>query len=193
MALENRPGTEDSAELAREERVSKDHAYELIRSKRKTVAMEITGDLKIIVRAPVRMRRADIDSFVMKYSRWIDETMEIKRRKNQLYPPPDEQQLPQFKKAALEYLSQRVEHFSQIMGLYPTGIKITSGKKRLGSCNRNGGICFSWRVMLNPPEAIDYIVVHELAHLKHMDHSKNFYSLVQQYMPDWKQRRDMLR
>ena len=169
------------------------YTYELVRSKRKTITMEITGDLKILVRAPMRMRKADIDRFVLKYSDWIDETMESKRLKKQLYPEPTEEQLPQFKKDALQYLTKRVEYYSEIMGLYPSGIKITSGQKRLGSCNRRQGICFSWRLMLNPPEAIDYIVVHELAHLQHMDHSKNFYALVEKYMPDWKARRDMLR
>lgn len=169
------------------------YTYELVRSKRKTITMEITGELKILVRAPMRMRKADIDSFVLKYSDWIDETMERKRLRKQLYPEPTEEQLPEFKKQALQYLTERVEYYSDIMGLYPSGIKITSGQKRLGSCNRRRGICFSWRLMLNPPEAIDYIVVHELAHLQHMDHSKNFYALVEKYMPDWKARRDMLR
>lgn len=169
------------------------YTYELVRSKRKTITMEITGDLKILVRAPMRMRKSDIDRFVLKYSDWIDKTMEQKRLKKELYPEPTEEELPQFKKDALEYLTKRVEHYSGIMGLYPTGIKITSGRKRLGSCSRRRSICFSWRLMLNPPEAIDYIVVHELAHLQHMDHSKNFYALVEKYMPDWKARRELLR
>ena len=108
------------------------YTYELVRSKRKTVTMEITNELKILVRAPMRMRKADIDRFVLKYSDWIDKTMETKRLKKELYPEPTEEQLPQFRKDALQYLTKRVEYYGEIMDLHPTGIKITSGQKRLG-------------------------------------------------------------
>ena len=139
------------------------------------------------------MRKADIDRFVLKYSDWIDETMERKRLKKALYPEPTEEELPQFKKDALQYLTKRVEYYSELMGLYPSGIKITSGQKRLGSCNRRKGICFSWRLMDYPPEAIDYVVVHELAHIRHHNHSPAFYELVASVLPDYKKRQALLR
>ena len=78
------------------------------------------------------------------------------------------------------------------MGLKYGRIKITSAKRRLGSCNTNAVICFSYRLMLYPEAAREYVVVHELAHLKYMNHSRDFYELVKQYMPDYKERKRLL-
>ena len=79
------------------------------------------------------------------------------------------------------------------MGLTPTGIRITSARTRFGSCSGKNSICFSWRLMLYPPEAIDYVVVHELAHIRHHDHSPAFYALVERYMSDWRDRMKLLK
>ena len=79
------------------------------------------------------------------------------------------------------------------MELKPAGIKITSAQKRFGSCSGKNSICYSWRLMLYPPEAIDYVVVHELAHIVHKNHSAKFYALVAKYLPDYKERENLLR
>ena len=79
------------------------------------------------------------------------------------------------------------------MGLKPKGVKITSAKKRFGSCSANDSICYSWRLMLYPKEAIDYVVVHELAHIVHKNHGQGFYSLIEKYLPDYKERENLLR
>ena len=79
------------------------------------------------------------------------------------------------------------------MGLVPTGIKVTSARTRFGSCSGKNSICFSWRLMLYPPEAIDYVIVHELAHIRHHDHSPAFYALIERYMPDWRERMKLLK
>ena len=94
---------------------------------------------------------------------------------------------------AKEYLPQRTAHWSTVMGLVPAGIKITSARTRFGSCSGKNSICFSWRLMLYPPEAIDYVIVHELAHIRHHDHSPAFYALIAQYLPDWKARMKLLK
>ena len=79
------------------------------------------------------------------------------------------------------------------MGLTPAGVRITGAQKRFGSCSGQNRLCFSWRLMLYPPEAIDYVVVHELAHIHHHNHGPAFYALVEQYMPDYRQRQALLR
>jgi len=94
---------------------------------------------------------------------------------------------------ANDYLPKRVEFYSDIMNVKPTGLKITSAKKRFGSCNGKNSICFSYYLMLYPKEAIDYVVVHELAHIKHHNHSKEFYNFISIFMPDYKQREKLLR
>ena len=94
---------------------------------------------------------------------------------------------------AKEYLPERVDYYSRLMNVKPTGIKITSAKKRFGSCSGKNSICFSYYLMLYPKEAVDYVVVHELAHIRHHNHSKDFYNFVSQFMPDYKEREKLLK
>ena len=91
------------------------------------------------------------------------------------------------------WLPMRVDYWSGIMGLTPTGLKITSARTRFGSCSGKNSLCFSWRLMQYPREAIDYVVVHELAHIRHHDHSPAFYALIERYMPDWRERMKLLK
>ena len=79
------------------------------------------------------------------------------------------------------------------MGVKPTGIKITSAKKQIGSCSGKNSICYSWGLMQYAPEAIDYVVVHELAHIIHKNHGKDFYKLIEKYLPDYKKREKLLK
>ena len=83
---------------------------------------------------------------------------------------------------ALAKVMPYVDKYSAIMGLVPNEIKITSAKKRFGSCSGRGTVCFSKYLCLYPDSAIEYVVVHELAHLKHLDHSKSFHALVEKYL-----------
>ena len=87
----------------------------------------------------------------------------------------------------------RVARLGALMGAMPTRITITDARTRLGSCSSKGAICFSWRLMLYPDEAIDYVVAHELAHLRHLNHGPEFYAELERIMPDHKRRRAMLR
>ena len=74
-----------------------------------------------------------------------------------------------------------------------SGITITAARTRFGSCSPKNRLCFSWRLMAYPEEAIDYVVVHELAHLVHRNHGPEFYALVASILPDHKQRRALLK
>ena len=79
------------------------------------------------------------------------------------------------------------------MGVVPSNVSINQAKTRFGSCNPKNSICFTYRLILYPKEAIDYVVVHELAHIKEKNHGKRFYALIKQYMPDYKQRENLLK
>ena len=100
----------------------------------------------------------------------------------------DEKRVSELRALAAAELPRRVEYYSEKMGLYPTSVKITSAATRFGSCSGKNSICFSYRLMLYPPEAVDYVVVHELAHIKEKNHSARFYALVEMYMPDYRER-----
>ena len=90
-----------------------------------------------------------------------------------------------YKKIAFKYLSQRIEYYSNISGIKYKSIKINSAQSRWGSCGLKGTINFTWRLILAPPHIIDYVVVHELAHLKELNHSSKFWNIVKSIYPDF--------
>jgi predicted metal-dependent hydrolase len=108
-------------------------------------------------------------------------------------PEPKEDEISRLRTNAKNVLPERVRYFSTLTGLVPVSIKITSAKTRFGSCSGKNGICFSYLLMRYPPQAVDYVVLHELCHIKHHNHSKNFWSLVEKYMPDYKERKKLLK
>ncbi|MEG2382214.1 MAG: SprT family zinc-dependent metalloprotease [Oscillospiraceae bacterium] len=167
--------------------------YTLIRSKRKTLALEITPDLGILVRAPLRCSKKDIERIVREHEDWILSHIEKQReRKLAYHEPTAEERLALINRAKLE-LPQKVAHYAEIMGLTPNGITITNAEKRYGSCSPKNCICFAWRLMQYPDAAIDYVVVHELAHIVHRNHGPDFYALIATVFPDYKQRRGLLK
>ena len=169
------------------------YKYILKRSNRKTLSLKIDSDLNVVVSAPLFLSKAKIDNFVLKHTAWIDQKIEIiKKRQNTLAVLSNER-VAQLKQMAASVLPKRVEYYSRIMGVTPTSVKITSAKKRFGSCSGKGGICFSYLLMLYPQEAIDYVVVHELAHIKHHNHSREFYDFVKEFLPDYKVREKILK
>ena len=86
------------------------------------------------------------------------------------------------------HFKNRVAHFTPIMGLSPTGVKVNSAKTRWGSCSSKKTLNFSWRLIMASEYIIDYVIVHELAHIYEMNHSAKYWAVVERFMPDYKQR-----
>jgi len=167
--------------------------YELIRSRRKTLALEITRDCRVLVRAPQRISQARIDAFVAQHADWIVRHLERQRqRAASAPPPPTEADIAALKAQARAILPEKVAYWSKKMGMTPTGIKITSARKRYGSCSEKNSLCFSCFLMQCPEAAIDLVVVHELCHIKVRNHGPDFYALLAQYLPDYKERKKLL-
>ncbi|MBD5149536.1 MAG: M48 family metallopeptidase [Oscillibacter sp.] len=167
--------------------------YELIRSSRRTLALEVTRDGRVLVRAPMRLAQKRIDDFVDQHAEWIETHLAVQRQRRENHPEPTPAQREELIRKAKTILPQKIAYYSGIMELYPTGLTITGAEKRFGSCSAKNRICFSWRLMQYPEEAIDYVVVHELAHIRHKDHSKAFYACVEEVLPDWRERRKLLK
>lgn len=169
--------------------------YEIIRSKRKTLAIEVRKDGTVIARAPKRCSEKTISSFVQKNGLWIERTLKKfeERNKNTIQYKIEETDIQLYKKKAKEYLPERVKYWSEITELSPVYVHITSAQKRFGSCNGKNGICFSYRLMAYPQKAVDYVIIHELAHIKHKNHSREFYSLIEKYMPDYREAEKILK
>jgi predicted metal-dependent hydrolase len=98
-----------------------------------------------------------------------------------------------YKKEAKDRLAERVDYYSNRFQLFPKGLKITSAKSRWGSCSRDNRLCISWRIMMAPLNVIDYILIHELVHIKEKNHSRKFWNCVASLLPDYKKDRRWLR
>lgn len=167
--------------------------YEVIYSKRKTLALQVKADLTVVVKAPRGLSRKYIDDFVNQKADWINERLQ--KYKSLPFNPYmfTKQEIADLKRKTLEIVVPRVQHYASIMGITPNKISASSAKARFASCNSRGNLSFSFRLCLYPIEAIDYIVVHELSHMVEMNHSKRFWAVVEKYMPDYKERIKLLR
>ena len=169
-------------------------SYELIRSHRRTLALEITRDCRVLVRAPLRLSQAKIDAFVESHAAWIETHLEQQRQRMASTPPPPTQaDIAALKAKARAVLPEKVAYWSEKMGIRPTGLKITAARKRYGSCRGKNSLCFSCFLMDCPEEPIDLVVVHELCHIREKNHGPRFYALLGQYLPDYKERKKLLR
>ena len=166
--------------------------YTLVRSDRKTIAIHITPAGTVEVRCPRHCSRRDVEAFVISKQDWILAHLEAISRQQAL-PKFSETELRALAKQAAESLPERVGQFAERMGVTYGRITIRSQKTRWGSCSAQGNLNFNCLLMLAPPEIRDYVVIHELCHRKHMDHSPAFWMLVQQHLPDWAQRRRWLK
>lgn len=169
--------------------------YKVIRSDRKTLSIEVNKNCEIIVRAPKKCDDKTIEAFAKKYEAWVQRAVQKteERRKNAEKYAINEADREKYMALARKVLPEKTAYWGRIMGLEPSYVKITAAQKRYGSCNSKNGICYSYRLMAYPEKAIDYVVVHELAHIKHKNHGKEFYALIEKYLPDYKERERILK
>jgi len=207
--------------------------YQLTRSKRKTVTIQITDTAEVLVKAPRQLPLADIEGFILKKSAWIESTRQRvlqEQQKKVAFDPiasgklrflgrdypivlgtrtafdgvsftvksgsfdrEKEGLILLYKKLAKEVIDERVSHYANIMGVHPTSVKITSAKTRWGSCSGKDGLCFTWKLILADLTAVDYVVVHELSHIKEHNHSPRFWRIVERALPDYRERQKQLK
>ena len=167
--------------------------YRLIRSNRKSLAIEVTKNLEVLVRAPYFLSQKRIENFLSERSDWIEKAKNRVKKRVETKIELSSEKIEELRKEAREYIPERLEYFSNLMSLYPSAVKITSATTRHGSCSSKNSICFSYRLMLYDKAAVDYVIVHELAHIKHKNHGKQFYALIEKFMPDYKERVKLLK
>lgn len=173
--------------------------YTLIRSNRQSFSISISPDGQITVRVPVRATQKEISHLLIEKRIWIiTKYLEVqeKQHSHPVSELTDTQRLALEKRyiaAAKEYFPKRVEHFHQFTGGSYNRITIRDQKTRWGSCSARGTLSFNWRLMLAPPTILDYVVVHELCHLTHMDHSAAFWQKVESVYPDYRAARKWLK
>ncbi len=217
--------------------MSKIPPHKIIRSRRRSIGLQITSDASLIVRAPMKVSQSYIDKVINEKKDWINKQQsEMLRKSNEIIAKQyidgedflylgDTYKLNfvndqkediivcetdllitkelasqskiiienWYKKKAIETVIAKVNIYSQNIDLKHNGIKISNAHTYWGSCNPKGGLNFSWRLIMAPHQVIDYVVVHELAHLKHRNHSRHFWSLVEDILPNYKTERKWLK
>ena len=208
----------------------------IIRSKRRTIALEVSRDATLIVRAPYRTPLDFIEKVVFKKRFWIKEKQEFVRDRckkvipkkfvsgegflylgdmyklefvdvmnmpivfdssfkiaHKNYDIAKEILITWYKAQAYQKISERVNWHSSLSSLKYNKIKLSDARKRWGSCSAKGNLNFSWRLIMAPLRVIDYVVVHELAHLEEKNHSKRFWNKIKIMLPDYEQYKDWLK
>ena len=173
---------------------------EVIRSNRKTIALEITRDLRVLVRAPSRMSKNDIQKFITEKSTWLEKHYALVNKKVEMVEQQKEtvvkltmEEIHQLADQALKVIPERVAFYAPIVGADYGKITIRNQVTRWGSCSGKGNLNFNCLLMLTPPEVIDYVVVHELCHRKELNHSAKFWNEVERVLPNYKEQKKWLK
>lgn len=175
--------------------------FNIIKSNRRSIGFEVKPGGEINVRMPKNMPIKSVLPFVESKREWIYEAylnqkdkVNIKETREAEKSDPRLAYLEQkYRKAAKQYIYERVEYYLPLTGGSYRTLRIGDQKTRWGSCSSNGTLSFSWRLMLAPPRVLDYVVIHELCHLTHMDHSPAFWAKVESIDPDYKEHRKWLK
>jgi len=210
--------------------------YSIIRSNRKTLAIHITRNAAVEVRAPLNLAQSDIERFVQTKEDWITTHLAIQTERSaeksafmlnygnsiavmgrrciitartgnrvsieddRFYMPPSLSSdqiksacIKMYKLIAKNELPRRTAAYAARMGVTPAAVKINSATTRWGSCSGRNNINFSWRLIMAADEIIDYVVVHELAHIIEHNHSARFWTVVERILPDYKARQKQLK
>ena len=164
----------------------------------RTTALQVTPDGRVIVRAPKRCPRSFIEAFVRQKEDWVMRQLARFEKQRKEHPAPERPPLSDKDRAryisiARDIFTRKTAYYARIMGVSYGRIAIREQKTRWGSCSSKGNLNFNWRLILVPEEVLDYVVVHELAHRREMNHSKAFYAIVESVLPEYRQARRWLR
>lgn len=168
----------------------------LVRSSRKTLAVQIRADGTVIARAPLRMPKERILGFLSEKASWIctqqGRMQEREKMRQQACIHLDAAQEKELRERAKAVLAQRTAYFARQIGVTYGRITVRDQKTRWGSCSQTGNLNFNFRLILAPLEVLDYVVVHELCHRRQMNHSAQFWQEVAQVLPDYRKRKAWL-
>ena len=214
--------------------------YTVIRTNRRTLAIQIDPAKGVIVRAPKKAKDSEINELLEKKIPWITKHLAQARQKASelprhdfkagdvflyqgekhmlsfktgrqnrvetagffiivtLKPDTDQDMVPGlleswYRDRAREIFNWKVQDYARTLGVKPGRTTIRGQTKRWGSCSSKGNLNFNWKLVMAPPEILDYVVAHELCHLEHLDHQEEFWNMLSEIMPDFKVRRRWLK
>ncbi len=164
--------------------------YQLIRSSRKTISLQLTPQGELIVRCPRRMPQGEVEAFVRSKAEWVE------KHRARLAPPQPRftmEEINALAHRAQATIPDRVAWFANRMGVTYGRITIRNQRSRWGSCSGTGNLNFNCLLMLTPSEVVDYVIVHELCHRKEMNHSPAFWAEVEKVLPAYQTQRKWLK
>lgn len=168
---------------------NRNYKLKIMKSKRKTIALQIESSDSVVVRAPYRMSINDIEKFIDKHKVWLDKHL-IKMREIEKLSEKERKytdaEIRQLAESASTVISERVRHYAPLVGVDYGNITIRNQKTRWGSCTAKGNLNFNVALMRAPIEIMDYVVVHELCHILELNHSDRFWKEVERVMPEYK-------
>lgn len=166
--------------------------YTVIRTARRSISLGVDRDGRAVVRAPRKMTDEAIRLFVCQYEKWLLGALS-RAQKRLAVPEPTEEEIAFLRERAKRELPPKIAHYARLMGVSPTGFRVTAAKTRFGSCSPKNSLSFSLYLMRWQEAAIDYVVVHELAHIIHKNHSAAFHREIEAILPDHRARRALLK
>ena len=169
----------------------------VIRSARKSLGLEVRDANTVLARIPTRVSDRELKAFVENHRSWILEKTAVmaereENRKSTPAPLPELLSKTDWMKIQLK-IGKRVRHYCETMGVTVGYVTVKNQKTRWGSCSAKGNVNFNYQLAFLPDELLDYVVIHELAHRRHMDHSMAFWAEVEKYCPDYRERRERLK
>ena len=169
-----------------------DISYEIIRSARKSLSLQITPQGQVLVRCPNRMPKREIEAFVESKREWLRKHLSKIEARPKL-PTLSLEEIQALADRALQDIPERVRRFAPLVGVSYGRITIRNQRTRWGSCSAKGNLNFNCLLMLCPEEVRSYVVIHELCHRKQLNHSALFWTEVERVMPDYKRCRKWLK
>jgi len=210
---------------------------QLIRSRRASIGLEVSGDARLIVRAPFTVSSRTINRIVLKKREWILRKQQEARarltqipqkkfvpgeaflflgnkyplihfesrhspfgfQENRFFINPKYQTrarelfMAWYRQQALELFTERIARYQRLSSIHCRQLKISNARKRWGSCSSRGDLYLNWRLIMAPLKVVDYVAVHELAHIREGNHSRTFWLLVEQMIPDYRNHRKWLK
>jgi predicted metal-dependent hydrolase len=170
--------------------------HKIIYSTRKTLALEVNSKGQVLVRSPKRVGLDYIQKFVAGRQDWLTKVLE-KMSSRKVAAKPwvsfSALEIQQAKKQAKALFNQELKHFSEVMQCNYTKLRLSTARTRWGSCSSSGTISIHFALYFAPIEIRQYVIIHELAHVKHPNHSPRFWNFVAQFDPIWLEHRGFLR
>ena len=164
-------------------------------SRRRSVGIQVTPDAGVVFRVP-RWFSGSLNRVLEKHASWILKKQDFLKthfQEKEKQEVVSVEALKQYRLQAFQKIGESIARFQPLIGIPPKKISIRNQKTRWGSCNKRHHLSFNWRLVLLPSEILDYVVVHELCHMVHLNHSKSFWGKVESILPDYREKRRWLR